>query len=74
MSEKLMNMTEPEIKAMMIDLADYIAQKTGSLFMLVVFDEPQLAQYISNANRGDCIKAMEETTQRFRNNEIIERN
>lgn len=73
MAEKLLNMTEPEIKALMVDLANYISAKTGSLFMLVVFDKPQVAQYISNTNRDDCIKAMEETAQRFRNNETIER-
>jgi hypothetical protein len=66
-------MTEPEIKALMRDLADCITQKTGSLFMLVVFDDPGVAQYISNAKREDCIKAMEETAQRFRNKETIER-
>lgn len=73
MKKQFSNMTEPEIKVLLKDLANYITQKTGSLFMLVVFDEPGVAQYISNAKREDCIKAMEETAQRFRNNEIIER-
>ena len=57
---------------MSVRLSD-IAKKTGSLFMLVVFDEPRLAQYISNAQREDCIKAMEETAQRVKNKEVVRR-
>ena len=73
MEKKLIDMTEPELKEMINDLARYITDKTGALFMLVVFDDPGLSQYVSNTVRKDCIKAMEETIQRFKNNEIIER-
>jgi uncharacterized protein with PhoU and TrkA domain len=70
---RLVNMTEPEIRDLLIEIADYIENCTDSLFMVVVFDDPGVAQYVSNANRKDCIKAMEETAKRFRNNETIER-
>ncbi|MCE5184559.1 MAG: hypothetical protein LLF76_00340 [Planctomycetaceae bacterium] len=73
MTEKLVNMTEPEIKFMLNRIAKNIASETDALFMLVVFDDPGLAQYISNARREDCIKAMEETAMRFRNQEIVKR-
>jgi len=73
MSNKLANMTEPEIKEMLLQSAANITERTESLFMLVVFDDPGVAQYISNAKREDCIKAMEETAERFRNQQTIER-
>lgn len=73
MAEQLSNMTEPELKKLLNGIADYITSSTDSLFMVVLFDDPGVAQYISNAKREDCIKAMEETAQRFRNNETIER-
>lgn len=73
MSEQLSNMTEPELKRLLTDIANYIKASTDSLFMVVLFDDPGVAQYISNAKREDCIKAMEETAQRFRNNETIGR-
>ncbi len=74
MPEQLSNMTEPELKRLLTDIANHIKTSTDSLFMVVLFDEPGVAQYISNAKREDCIRAMEETALRFKKKEIIERN
>lgn len=73
MPEKLVNMTEPEIKYLLNGIAKHISSKVDARFMLVVFDDPGLAQYISNANREDCITAMEETAKRFRDGDVIRR-
>jgi len=73
MPEQLSNMTEPELKRLLTDIANYIKSSTDSLFMVVFFDEPGVAQYVSNAKREDCIRAMEEAALRFKNKEIIER-
>jgi hypothetical protein len=77
--KELKNMTEPELRDLFTALARTIearlppgpSSKGKALFMLVVFDEPKLCQYVSNANRQDCIKAMRETAERFEHKEII---
>lgn len=71
--KKLCDMSEPELKELLNQCAYSISERTGSLYMLVIFDEPNLAQYISNANRHSCIEAMRETADRLENKEIIER-
>lgn len=64
---QLRDMTEPEMKKMMQDAANGVVQAipTGTLFALIVFDEPRVGQYISNANRSDMIKALRETADRL---------
>lgn len=61
------HMTEPELAALMRSCADGIKSKlpTGTLFVLVVFDEPGTAQYISNGRREDVIDGMIETAVRL---------
>lgn len=73
MTKQLKDMTEPELKELLNEIGKYIKCKTGALFLLVVFDYPGLAQYISNARREDCIKAMQETVRRFESNEVLKR-
>jgi hypothetical protein len=44
-----------------------------ALFMLVVFDDPGVAQYVSNASRENIIEAMRETANRFERQENLDR-
>lgn len=75
MARLLKDMTEPELKQYM----NLLAQATesvlpeGSVFILVVFDEPALAQYISNGTRAQMIEAIQATADRLRSREDIPR-
>lgn len=54
----------------MVELASYFkSQLPGIGFALLVFDfhTPGIAHYISNANREDMIKALEEKVQVLKN-------
>lgn len=44
-----------------------------SMFVLVVFDDPQIAQYISSCRREDTIAAMRETADRLEQREDVTR-
>lgn len=44
-----------------------------SMFALVIFDDPQIAQYISSCNRADTIAAMRETADRLERREDVAR-
>lgn len=44
-----------------------------ALFMLVVFDDPGVAQYVSNCDRQNMVKAMRETADRLEQRETIDR-
>jgi hypothetical protein len=71
--KKLCDMTEPELSNLMNDLASGIARKTDNCFILLIFDNPGVAQYVSNANRKDCIEAMKEAAIRLENREDVPR-
>jgi hypothetical protein len=77
----LRDMTEPELREYFNLLAAAIeetlpggsSKKGRALFVLLVFDEPGLAQYVSNAERQDIIKAMRETADRLEAKQDIPR-
>jgi hypothetical protein len=77
----LRDMTEPELREYFNLLAAAIeetlpggsSKKGRALFVLLVFDEPGLAQYVSNAERRDIIKAMRETADRLEAKQDIPR-
>lgn len=75
MSKQLKNMTEPELRTYCNLLAKATASvlPDGAMFMLLLFDESCIAQYVSNANRADMIKAMRETADRLESKEDIPR-
>jgi hypothetical protein len=58
----LRDMTEPELRIQMADIANAIKARlpVGELFALIVFSDDQIGQYASNANRSDIIKSMRE--------------
>jgi hypothetical protein len=69
--QKLIDMTEPELGSLMRQAARQVvsvAKDLGvekPLFVLLLFNDPQVAQYIANCDRSDVIKAMRETADRL---------
>lgn len=77
--KKLEDMTEPELKDYLIELAcaiEYVAEHNGiekPHFALVLFNDPKVGQYIGNCSREDIVKAMRETANRLENREDVTR-
>lgn len=75
----LRDMTEPEIRDLMTGLAQGIQSKCMDqlegrpLFVLLLFNDPEVAQYIANCQRSDCIKALRECADRLERKETVER-
>lgn len=74
-------MTEPELREYFSMLATVIesilpagtSRKGTALFAILVFDNPGVTQYVSNADRTDMIKALKEMVNRLEANEDIPR-
>lgn len=75
MRKRFQNMTEPELAAVMRRAADAAQQvlPPRSLFVLISFDDPAVAQYIANAQRTDVIRALRELADRLDQRETVER-
>jgi hypothetical protein len=58
----LCDLTEPELRVLMADIATAIKARLppGELFVTVVFGNDGIGQYVSNACRSDIIKSMRE--------------
>jgi hypothetical protein len=81
MARRLRDMTEPELRHYM----ELVAAATESvmpegpgrngkaLFVLLVFDDPGLVQYVANCDRADVIQALRETADRLESREDIPR-
>jgi hypothetical protein len=73
----LEDMTEPELRDLMNRVAravdSTLKEATGqrSMFVCVVFNDPKMAQYVSNCQRSDIIKAMRETADRLERKEDL---
>lgn len=75
------DMTEPELReacsriarATEAELPPGPSSRGKALFVLVIFDDPKVAQYVSNANRQDIIKSMRETADRLERREDVTR-
>lgn len=78
--KKLIDMTGPEIEEYMRLLAASTEavlpagpSKSGrALFVLLVFDDPGLAQYVSNCSRENMVKALRECADRLERRETID--
>lgn len=76
---KLEDMTEPELKILMNSVCKAIEQTASEfledrpMFVIVLFNDPKVAQYASNCNRKSIIESMYETAQRLSNREDITR-
>lgn len=70
---KLEDMTEPELW----DVCNRAAAAVegvlgkGSKFVILMFDDPKVAQYVSTYNRQDMLKALRETVERFERREDV---
>lgn len=75
MGKSTVDMTEPELRKLMTGAAKAVesAIPTGARFVLLVFDVPVIAQYISNARRADIIKSMRECADRLEAKEDVAR-
>lgn len=77
--KKLEDMTEPELKRLMNAMAGAVERAARSLnveyphFALVVFNDPRIAQYISNCTRDTMIEAMRETADRLERRQDVPR-
>ena len=77
--KQLADMTEPELSALMKSFAEVIKHTGISLgvgcpyFVLLVFNDPKLTQYVSNCERNGMIQAMLEGTLRLMKNEDVTR-
>ena len=77
--KRLEHMTEPELREFLNTLAGGIELMASELgvekphFCLVVFNDPKVAQYVSNCRRGDIIQAMRETANRLASKEDVTR-
>jgi len=83
--KRLIDMTEAEMRVYFGGIGEMLesvmpaesvpgkGRNGRALFMLVVFDDPGLAQYVSNCSRENMIKAMRETADRFERQETLDR-
>ncbi len=80
MQKQMQDMTEPELGHLMTLLANgcnrilnAMTNDKSNKFVILVFNDPKVAQYISSCNREDAIKSMRECAHRLENKEEIER-
>lgn len=76
MAKLLRDMNEPEMRHYFNLLAratESVLPEDARKFVLLVFDDPGLCQYVGNVERADVIKAMRETANRLESNEDIPR-
>ncbi len=77
--KKLENMDEMELKELMnavcyaIEEIAYALKVEKPKFVVVLFNDPKIAQYGSNCNRSDIIKSMRETAERLERKEDVTR-
>lgn len=81
MAKQLEDMTEPELRKLMNNVADVVKYQLpkGTLFCVLAFDNSApsgnggITQYVSNCERADMIKALRETADRFERGEVVPR-
>lgn len=77
--KKLEYMDEPELKRVMSTLANRVKDGCTIMgvekpqFVLLLFNDPAVAQYISNCDRRDVVKALREAAERLERHEDITR-
>jgi hypothetical protein len=72
-------MTEPELRQLMnltghaiLEAADALGVEKP-MFVVVLFNDPKIAQYAANCERADVITAMRETADRLERHEDVTR-
>jgi hypothetical protein len=77
--KKLEFMTEAELRALMkvvccgIEASAEVCGVEQPHFVVVLFNDPAVAQYASNCDRASIIKAMRETADRLERNQDVPR-
>jgi NACalpha-BTF3-like transcription factor len=77
--KRLQDMTEPQLQHLMKDLATSLLDTSSihgierPLFVLLLFNDPRVSQYVSNAQRADVIKALREAADRLERREDVQR-
>lgn len=71
----LANMTEHQLRDLMIRCGNAVKSELGgdSQFVLLVFDDPKVAQYIATCERSGVIEAMYETAERLKSKQDVRR-
>jgi len=76
----LEDMTEPELAEVMNTAARAVTESledlgvAGPLFALLLFNDPRVANYISNCDRHGVILAMRNCADRMERNQDVRRN
>jgi hypothetical protein len=76
MARLLRDMNEPEMRHyfnLVGRATESILPEDARKFVLLVFDDPGLGQYVGNCERSDIIKALRETADRLEAKEDIPR-
>lgn len=69
--KRLEDMTEPELRELMnaagkaVELTCTSMGVERPLFTLLLFNDPKIAQYVSNCRRSDMVAALRETAGRI---------
>ena len=77
--KRLEDMTEPQIGRLMTTAAravELAAEVTGverPLFVLLVFKDPKVAQYVANCDRASVVAALREAADRLERRQDVER-
>jgi hypothetical protein len=72
-------MTEPELRDLMNEMGRRIVTAATNRdvekpqFVLLLFNDPAVAQYMANCVREDVIKALRETADRLEQNQVVMR-
>jgi hypothetical protein len=76
---RLEYMTEPELRELMNTMGggiDFMAQELGvekPLFVLLLFNDPKIAQFMSSCDRSTMVEALRETADRLERKETVDR-
>lgn len=79
MATTLRDMDEVELGSLMTLLAKSLERAAAKfldekpLFVLVLFNDPEIAQYVSNCDRSTTIAAMRETADRLERRDDVSR-
>jgi hypothetical protein len=79
MTQRLEDMTEPELGSLMRQAARQVVRVADELgvekplFVLLIFNDPEVAQYIANCDRADVVKALREAADRLEGKQDVVR-
>jgi hypothetical protein len=77
--KKLVNMTEPELRELLQMMGYMITRCAKEVnvekphFVLLLFNDPQVSQYVSNCTRESTIQALREAADRLEKQEDVTR-